>query len=84
MLAVGGGPSPYWAQLEGKLWGWGAPGCTSSSVCVTVRLSGSWLLTLGLSEGVSTSNLSDGILVIHVSPEANKQKVIDGHQSLLT
>lgn len=36
-----------------------------------------------LSAGVSTSNLRDGFLVIHVSPGANKHKVTDGHLSLL-
>lgn len=36
-----------------------------------------------LSAGVSTSSLSDGFLVIHVSPGANKHKVTDGHRSPL-
>ena len=52
--------------------------------CIDVTLSGSRSLTLDLSQGVSTSSLSDGILVIHVSPEDSKQKVIAGHPSLLT
>ena len=48
---------------------------------MNAKLSGSWSLDLCLySSGVSTSSLSDGILVIHVSPEDHKQKVRDGPQ----
>lgn len=66
------------AQL-GSWWGWAAGG---SCAGVWRREPPASALPLHLSSGVSTSSLSDGILVIHVSPEDNKQKVMEGHQPL--